>query len=106
MPLVARKPIADLASALDTEFIADALETFDLRLDRRVELTHGRFADMRAASPGELVVLALSSLAEAARLLLCNLLIGVGLMRAPSRALTAAFITCRRMPAGDTPVQT
>jgi hypothetical protein len=93
--------IADLASALDTDFIAEALETFDLRLDRRVELTHGRFADMRAASPGEIARLAISSLVEAARLLLVNLLIASGLARAPNGALSAAVITCRRRPAAQ-----
>lgn len=96
--------LADLVSGLDTDFVVEALETFDLRRDRRVELAHGRLADARSAGALPLARLGLASLVHAARLLAVNLMIAGGVKRPPTSALTAVLVMCRRrVPAAKEP---
>lgn len=87
--------VADLLSALDTDFITETVEPLDLRYDRQVELSHGRLADLQAAGIRKLTALGLGSLIMSGTLLVRNALIGGG-MRPPTRAITAALVICRR----------
>jgi hypothetical protein len=93
--------LANLISSLDTDFLVEAMECFDLRTDRKVELAHGSLADARTAGIRTFARLGVASLLASLRMWTANALIAAGLMRAPSGALTAVLIICRRRPAAD-----